>query len=293
MMSALRHVHGTFLSGWWRWPTERFDVFAGPQNGSLSRVRAPFGSYFADPFVYVHEGECWLLLEQFEYSKNRGRLVARRAAGGPVIPIALAGPGHASFPCVFEDDGRLYLLPETGNAGTLDLYVCERFPDRWRLVRRLADNLDAADTVPLRHDGRWWLLTSLRRSRADGGHRSWAIFHTDNLLTGELIPHPVNDERRHAESPFSAGRNAGPVMIMSDGRLLRPFHDSNRYYGENLGWARIDMLSPSAFVETVLTETPAEFSALPKLPLHHVSTHSGWLACDTRTRIPRGINPVK
>jgi len=293
VISSLRHFHGTFLSGWWRWPTEHFTVFAGKSHGPLKSVRAPFGTYFADPFIWENQGECWLLMEQFLYSKNCGRLVARRLAGGPVIPITLAGPGHASFPCIFSEGDQLYLLPETGNTGTLDLYVCERFPDRWRLVRRMADNLDAADTVPIHRAGRWWFLTSIRRSREDGGHRLFAIFHTDRLIGGDWVAHPINQENRHFDSPFSAGRNAGKIVTLPDGRLLRPFHNSTRYYGENLGWARIDTLSSSQYLETLVTEIPSEFSALPKLPMHHVSTHLGWLACDTRTRKPCGRLPKK
>jgi len=291
MIAALRHFHGTFLSGWWRRPTEHFTVFAGPMAGPLVPVRAPFGSYYADPFIRVHQDEPWLFLEEFRFPHNRGRLVARRLSGGPVLPITLAGPGHASFPCVFAAEGQLFLLPETGNTGTLDLYVCERFPDRWRLVRRLADNLDAADTVPLRHDGRWWFITSVRRSRSDGGHRSLAIFHTEDLLGGALTAHPVNTERRHAASPYSSGRNAGAIIPLPDGQLLRPVHASQRYYGENMGWNRIDELSPAIFRETSLDTAPACLAALPRLPLHHVSAHEGWLACDTRDRVPFGLKP--
>ena len=291
MIAALRHFHATFLSGWWRRPTEHFTVFAGPLAGPLTPVRSPLGSYYADPFIWVHEGEPWLFLEEFLFSRNQGRLVARRLAGGPVFPITLAAAGHASFPCLFAADGQLFLLPETGGTGTLDLYVCERFPDRWRLARRLADNIDAADTAPLHHDGRWWFITSIRRSRADGGHRSLAIFHTDDLLHGELTAHPVNAERRHAASPHSSGRNAGAIITLPDGQLIRPVHASDRYYGENLGWTRIDELTPDTFRETPLASAPAFFAALPRLPLHHVSTHAGWLACDTRDGVPFGFKP--
>jgi hypothetical protein len=249
-------------------------------------VSAPAGSYFADPFPWTQDGEPWLFLEQFRYSRNRGRLVARRLSGGPVLPVDLAGHGHASFPCVFQDGGQLLMLPETGEDGSLDLYACERFPDRWRRVRVLASGLDAADSVPLRHAGRWWLITSLRAARADAGHRALAIFHTGDLLSGALEPHPVNAERRFVDSPFSFGRNAGPVFADSGGRLLRPIQASRRYYGEALAWTRIDALSPSEFHETPLAAAPDELSALPATRLHHVATHGAWLACDTRDRTP-------
>ena len=101
----------------------------------------------------------------------------------------------------------------------------------------------------------------------------------------------MNVERRHCESPYSSGRTAGAIITLADGRLIRPVHDSDHYYGENLRWTRIDELTPDTFRETPLASTPAELSALPRLPLHHVSTHGDWLSCDTRTRVPRGLKP--
>lgn len=284
-MRWLRRVQG-FVSGWRRFAREHYLVLAGPRRGPLERIAAPLGGYFADPFPCVHEGEPWLLMEHFLYSHNRGRLVARRLHGGPLIPIALEGSGHASFPCVFEDRGELFLLPETGASGTLDLYVCERFPERWRRVRYLARDLDAADTIPIRQDGRWWLVTSIRDARADGGRRRLAIFHTDDLRSGTLIAHPVNEEKRFHESPFSYGRNAGPIHCSSAGVLHRPIQASHRHYGEAVLWSRIDSLSASRFEETIPCPPTEGVGDLPDRPLHHIAVWGDWLACDSRDRVP-------
>lgn len=286
MIARLERFYGTYLGGWARFPREHYTVFAGPRSGPLVAVTAPVSSYFADPFPWIHEGEPWLLMEEYQYFRNHARLVARRFSGGPLVPISLDGPGHASFPCVFEIDGELHLLPETGEDGTLDLYVCERFPDRWRLRHRLARNIDAADAVPLFHDGRWWLITSLRSSKSEGGHRALAIFHADDLRSGALTPHPMNAERRFTESPYSFGRNAGPIHTAADGRLFRPIQASRRFYGEALSWTRIDDLSESRFVETPIDSAPRDVGALPNRPLHHVATCGPWLACDSRDRAP-------
>ena len=276
-----------FVSGLRRIPSEHYTVFAGPTAGPLVRIDAPLGSYFADPFPWVHEGVPWLLVEQFFYARNRARLAARRLEGGPVVPIPLAGAGHASFPCIFEDEGERFLIPETGGDGVLDLYGCERFPDSWRLLRRLAKDIDAADTVPLFHAGRWFLLTSLRDSRTDGGHRRLAIFHTEDLRSGALVAHPVNEERRFLDSPVSFGRNGGPIHF-AEGRRFRPVQASVRHYGEALRWSRIEALSTERFEETILDAPPPGLGPLAERPLHHVAGCPGFLACDTRDRFPRG-----
>jgi hypothetical protein len=286
MIARLESFYGTYLGGWKRFPSEHFTVFAGPRNGPLHAVACPPWRYLADPFPWVHQGEPWLLMEEFQYSRNNGRLIAQRLSGGPSQEIRLDGKGHASFPCVFEIDGEIHLLPETGEDGTLDLYVCDRFPDRWTLRHRLAQNVDAADTIPLFHAGCWWLITSLRATRSDGGHRSLAIFHTEDLRGGTLAPHPVNDERRFFESPFSSGRNAGPIHVTKEGQLFRPTQSSVRVYGESLKWARIDVLSQERFEETLIEAAPPDLGALPDRRLHHVAACDSWLACDSRDRTP-------
>lgn len=286
MIAALEKLYGTYLGGWARFGREHFTVFAGPRSGPLLALEAPPWSYFADPFPWVHAGEAWVLMEEFQYFKNHGRLIARRLSGGPSVEIPLAGPGHASFPCVFEIEGELHILPETGEDGTVDLYVCERFPDRWRLRQRLLRDVDAADSIPLFHDGRWWLITSLRSSKADGGHRSLGIFHCEDLRAATLAAHPVNTERRFVDSPYSYGRNAGPLHITSDRQVFRPIQASRNVYGEALSWTRIDLLSESQFVETPCDTAPPEVGPLPDRPLHHVAGCGDWLACDSRDRKP-------
>ncbi|MBK5254690.1 MAG: hypothetical protein JJE39_01515 [Vicinamibacteria bacterium] len=286
MIATLEKLYGTYLGGWARFRREHFTVFAGPREGPLAAVDAPPWSYFADPFPWVHAGEPWLLMEEFQYFKNHGRLITRRLSGGPSEEIHLDGRGHASFPCVFEIDGELHLLPETGEDGTLDLYVCERFPDRWRLRHRLLRDVDAADSVPLFHDGRWWVISSLRESKADGGHRSLGIFQCEDLRTDAPAPHPVNRERRYVDSPYSYGRSAGPIHVSRELTMFRPIQISRKVYGEALGWTRIDLLSATQFVETLCEKAPSEVGQLPGHPLHHVAGHGPWLACDTRDRRP-------
>ncbi|MEO8361008.1 MAG: hypothetical protein ABI672_13340 [Vicinamibacteria bacterium] len=286
LIVGIEDFYERYIGGWTQLGNEHFSVFAGPRSGPLVKITAPPWSYFADPFPCLHQGEPWLFVEEFRYSQSQGRLVARRLEGGPLLPLTLSSPGHASFPLLFRIDGELHLLPETGGAGTLDLYACDRFPDRWRLRRRLMSGVDLADTVPLWHDGRWWLISSFRALPSDRGHRRLAIFHTSDLASGTLEPHPMNLEGRFFDSPFSFGRNAGPILQSPQGTLYRPFQASQRYYGESMSWSRIDELSPEAFSETVLTQAPDEVGVLPRRPMHHVATDGDWLACDTRDRFP-------
>ncbi len=220
---------------------------------------------------------------------GRGCAIALDEAFRPLaapVEITLVNDRHASFPLVFSYDGATYLLPETSAAGSVDLYRCEQMPQRWRLERRLLENIDAVDTVPLYHAGRWWLFTSVRRTRADGGHRALAIFFCEDLLVGEWQPHPINAERRYADSPFSWGRCAGPIIAAADGTWLRPFQASRRYYGEAFGWMRIEVLTPTEFRERVMDAGSWPLASCVRgLSPHHFATCDNAFVCDVRDRV--------
>ena len=287
--SFFRRLHATLLSGLYRWPREHFQVFVARDNESSPvLIPAPFLSYYADPFVRVVDGKPWLLVEQFSYCHNRAWLVAlpltaNLQPAGPPRRITLAAGDYASFPCVFAHDGVLWLMPETSAARRVDLYRCIEFPHRWRCERTLLSGIDAADTVPLWHDGRCWLLTSTRATPHDGGHRSLAIYYADDLRSNRWTAHPINTTRLYADSPFSAGRNAGAILP-NGGIGLRPMQASRHYYGEAMAWRTLERLTPTEFSERPVAG-PAVAGGAMERPGHHFSMHEGIMAWDVRDRV--------
>lgn len=289
----LDHLDNTRLGGWRRWLREHFSVYLGREGHTGYLVRAPWTSYYADPFVVEHEGQPWLLVEEYRYGHNRGRLLAMRIhAGasdgapaasprcGPPEPVPV-GDVHASFPLVFHDRGRAWLLPETCERMSIDVYAFDHFPSGTRLHRRLMYGVDAADSVLFEHDGRWWLMTSLREPGMS--NRYLALFHAPHWDTADWTPHPVNGQRLYGDRAWSWGRCAGAVHRVQ-GKLLRPIHASQRCYGEKIEWRHITQLTPDDFSEEPAPAPPGLQGIAGGRPLHHVSTAAGWWACDTRDR---------
>ncbi len=279
------HVYQTQARGLHRMPGEHFTVFlrrAGDAHAVA--VPAPATSYYADPMLWRQDGRLWLLVEELRYGYGRGRLCALPLdddlrAREP-IPI-LQGYLHVSYPFLLRADDVLFLVPETSADRCVDLYVCERFPDRWRLRRRILQNIDAADSTLVHHDGLWWLFTFVR---ADPGreNRFLAIYFTDDLENGEWRPHPVNAERRYAEYRFNSMRSAGPFI--EDGLLLRPVQINPDYYGQSLGLMQIDCLTPQQFFEVPFAGK--HWAIGPQLrDAHHVSRAGDVLAFDRRDRV--------
>lgn len=315
-----RRFKGTRIDGLHRWTKEHFQVWVSlactrAADHEVRRaaercvaVKAPRWTYYADPFLWREAGRLWLFGEAFRYPDHCGSLVAlplgeTRAAGDtadvatptdgtprtlellytehlPMLPV------HRSYPFLFRHAGRTYLVPESTATRSVDLYVCEAFPDRWRWVRRLLEGVDAADTTLLEHDGRWWLFTSVRAEGEDG--RALALFHADDPVTGRWTPHPVNAERRYAGAPFSTGRCAGPFVRATDGALLRPVHWSQRHYGEGVRLMRVETLNAEVYQEIEYTGGAAPSRLVAERSPHHVSADTGEassaVAWDVRTR---------
>ena len=275
------------VAGLHRAPQEHYRVFAqiSPEVPVIE-IRAPRGSYFADPFPWMHNGQPWLFVEEFRYRENAGRLVALPLADEAVARVAhplRVADGHLSFPFLFAYGGELFLLPESSQARTVDLYVCEQFPDRWRLQRRLLVDVDAADSVLVRHADRWWLFTSVRDSRDQPRHL--AIFHTDDLLTGEWQSHPINAKHLYADRTYGTGRCAGGIVPLTDGTLLRPVHCSQRYYGEGTKLMRIEALTPDVFSEFEFSGEHPLGERIAHWSPHHLAACGGLAAWDVRDRV--------
>ncbi len=203
-------------------------------------------SYLADPFPFHHRGRQYIFFEQFSYALDRGYIsVAEVLRDGDISEprIVLQEPHHLSYPHVFEHDGQIWMLPEAGASGNVDLYRATEFPFQWVREARLAEGLEAYDTTPLIHGGDVWFFTCLRAMKSS----SWdmlGIFHADSLM-GAWKPHTGNPMLIDAVLSRPAG-----AFIRDGDRTLRPTQDCARYYGRGLTFCRIDALDETTFEQT-------------------------------------------
>jgi hypothetical protein len=203
-------------------------------------IEASAGHFYADPFLLERSGQLWLFFEDYLYSDKRGRIVC-----APVQPdLSVGAPTpclearyHLSYPCVFEHDGEVFMIPESARNGTVDLYRATEFPFQWELEKTLFRGT-AVDTTPLFHGGGWYFFTTL--SEPPGNAAFGALFCADRL-TGEWALHPaspITTDVRYA-------RSAGAIQRI-DNRLLRPVQDCSENYGRRIHIEEILRLTPDA-----------------------------------------------
>jgi hypothetical protein len=233
----------TWAIGW------RIDESASVLDGGESTFRVLSGgtdSYLADPFPFRHEGQDFIFVEQYLYSKNRGciAVVTTNRNGTANAPrIVLDEPHHLSYPFVFEHAGQIWMIPESGEAGNVSLYRAVEFPYQWKREACLIEGIEGYDVTPMPHAEGFWFFVCERLWRSS----SWDIlnlYHADSL-TGSWTPHAARPVLIDARLSRPAG-----ALIHRDGALLRPVQDCARGYGGAVTFCRIDALSASEFAQT-------------------------------------------
>jgi hypothetical protein len=228
---------------------------SSPSLEGFRWIASPPGRFYADPFLWPHQGRDYCFFEDYEYASKRGRISC-----GVVTPggdLAEVGPvldlgHHLSYPYIFEDQGELFLIPESADYGMVELYRATGFPYRWERVHTLLDT-GGIDTMVIRREGSYWMFTSVSEP---AGAALQLMLLTSDRLTGPY--------RLHPESPLTAdaryARGAGRIIERGDS-LIRPSQDASGTYGRAIHFRRIVSLTETAYREEPLVtlEPPAGF----------------------------------
>ena len=238
--------------------------------------------FYADPFPVAWRGRTFLFVEEFEHALGRGIIsVVEFGPDGPkgAPQPCLERPGHLSYPNVFGRDGEMWMIPESSDAGTIDLYRALDFPFRWKLESTLASGVCAGDATLIEQDGRWWMFATVR----DGGCYSdslWLWSAPD--FRGPWTPHKRNPVLIDSASARPAGR-----MFFARGSLYRPVQDCRAGYGAALGLARVDRLDDEGFAQTLQAVVRPGGPDWPGRRLHSFNEAGGFEFIDGSAFSPR------
>jgi hypothetical protein len=241
-----RGVVARRIAGWlgekqWFLAYRRLDTGPATDAASapLTPILPPPGRFYADPFLFERDGRRYVFFEDYDWSRRAAVIcyleLDERGRPGPPR-AALRQDCHLSYPLVFEQDGAVYMLPETAGHRRVELYRATGFPDEWTLDRVLLDDVSATDATLLRHEGRLWLFVAID---VDGGRPLDELFlYSSDSLAGAWEPHPLNPVVSDVRRARPAGR-----IFTREGQLIRPAQDCSRSYGWRLVFNRIEVLS--------------------------------------------------
>lgn len=196
-------------------------------------IRNNWRYWVADPFVFEYDGETYIFAELFDYLRRRGVIgYSKLGSNGNFSrwKEIIVEPYHMSYPQIFEYDGEIYIVPETGSGRTLDMYRAVDFPDKWEKSVNLAKDVVFADTTLLNRGGKLYALACDMERTKNSELVLFGVNENMKLCSTELGC-VVND-------PVTA-RAAGE-MFEYGGKLMRVSQDCSEEYGKRLNFLEVD-----------------------------------------------------
>jgi hypothetical protein len=238
--------------------------------------------FWADPFPVKFGDRYYIFFEECINRRAKGHIsVLQLDESGPVgEPVrVLERDYHLSHPFVFEWDGAHYLLPETAQNRTVEVYRAVSFPDKWESAGVLLSNVLAVDATMIQLRDFWCMFVNIgtdRISKRDELH----LFFAETPL-GPWRPHLRNPVKSDVRSSRPAGR-----VFFHDGYHYRPSQDCSVSYGSAIVLNRIERLDSEHYIETEVARIQPAW--LPTLSgVHTINAAYGLTTIDARMKRPR------
>lgn len=191
--------------------------------------------WFADPMLFEFQGITYLFCEAFDRKSQKGELgyFTIHEDGVSDYKSVIVENYHLSYPCVFSYKSDVYMIPESGENNSVDLYKAVNFPDVWEKKCTLINGINIADPTVFFHNDSPYMI---------GYHNNneLTVYKlSDDLMSVDLI----NTKKYETNT----GRPAGYVIYCKD-KLFRPSQDCRHEYGKNIIFHSMD-ISNEKYIE--------------------------------------------
>ena len=228
-MLIVNYIKKAFIGGEWSVGYRN----KGQKNYTIIRTD---NSWIADPFLFEYDGEHYLFVEYVNGKKGEiayFKFIENRPVFQRVI---ISEPYHLSYPCVFAHGNDVYMIPESADNHSIDLYRAVLFPDKWEKVCQLAQGI-YYDTTYVSFHGKDYLISYSPKK----GYFELGLLSLD---IEEKTIQKLN-EKQYKEN---VGRPAGR-LYEEDGKIIRPAQNCSRKYGENLFFYKIEGFENDELIE--------------------------------------------
>lgn len=176
--------------------------------------------WYADPFICGHEGKEYVFAEVMDYWQGVGRIGVAEVIDKQIqdFKIIIKEPFHMSFPHIFQQEERWYMVPETGSSRQMRLYEATSFPYEWKLSAILKENVNWVDTV----------FRFINENKAIG-----LTYDFDEKVAKPIVLDMENKtmEIIQVDGTYSLERPGG-TFYTKEGKMYRVLQDCVRCYGD-------------------------------------------------------------
>ena len=246
-----------------------------------SKIISKKSEWWADPFIFTHMNKDYVFFENFEFDYNKAKISYGEIKNTKIVNVndALSLNYHLSYPFIWKDKNNIYLIPETAEKKSIQVWKAKKFPNQWVHFKTLLKGEVCCDTSIVQDKSKnKWLFTNKSNDKSNDANNELYIYKIVGNFK-KLIPHKLNpvitDCRR--------ARNAGNLFIKN--QLLRPSQiNDSRGYGLGININKITILNLSTYEEKIIKKIfPKKIKDADGL--HHISNSNNHLAFDVRYKI--------
>ena len=235
-------------------PTQWVIVYKKENEAKWQRIIPDSSVFQADTFVVFKDNKYFIFYEELQFADYHGYLMAAELdiENNQLIneKVILKLDYHLSYPSAFEEAGKFYMIPESADGHTVDLYECTDFPYQWQKKQTLLADIDAVDTTVLKKDGVWYLFTTEIVKGADCNDEL-SVYKSSDLFNEpftKLYDEPIVSDITNARM--------GGNFIERDGELFRVAQNCGKRYGHQANINKVIQIEGGYKEEIVDTLKP-------------------------------------
>jgi len=229
-------------------------IFSLKDNNSkvykdFKKIIPPNDRFWADPFVIFKDKLYYVFFEEFVYAKNKAHisfLTINENGNCSEVKKIIEKDYHLSYPNIFYWNDKYYMIPESYDNKTIEIYECLEFPNKWKFCKILFENITATDSTLFYKHKKWWLFTTITNEKDPQQKSDLSLFYSKNPLSNDWIAHPKNPIVSGEKGSRSAGK-----IFENNGKILRPSQDGTKRYGYGMIFYEIEILNEIDYQEKI------------------------------------------
>jgi len=181
----------------------------------------------ADPFLFEKDGIIYVFYEVFDKKKQKGMIAYSKLDNNKFtdMQIIIEDDAHLSYPFIFEENGKVYIMPESYGKNGVYIWEAVDFPNKWQPSYKLLDGRYADTTFVKIDDVEYYFTLDVNNKNFEND--SLCIFKKENE---NLVPHKGNPVVKDS----SSARPAGKIFD-----LIRPSQVCTNGYGQGLKFNKV------------------------------------------------------
>lgn len=244
--------------------------------------------FFADPFIFkTPEGTLNVIYEDFSVDDQYGKISLTTVDDNFKAVFTkemLDTKSHLSYPNVFLENGKTYIIPESSKSGHVTCYEYDFGSKSLVNARNIIQNLPLLDSTILVYNNKYWLFAT---KRGENSNSKLYIYYADQMA-GPYIPHAGNPVKNSLNGSRPAGN-----FIQVNGEIYRPSQNCAEYYGKSVTINKLLVLNEKEFAEEpVLEIAPPQKSGF-NYGIHTINVVDDVIVIDALKRIFMPFEQIK